>query len=353
MSRLILPILMFASIPALSFDINISATTPLENEKYKDSKLSNATHENLTLEAIHNLKTETLNGRNKNDLLEQIIAGVRWNDDPQRQLKNHKLDSLASFLDSCSSKVNSKIDVNWDMFYRSHCGDMQFLHSMASNKNETADITKKRMMLWAEFAYQIAVGRMPDSYPKRDDMPHEFYFKSLDYILPEDSAARLTDLMIKPNGGRKLWNARLMFSLECDRDLTFFNFNSWTSVSCEQIYLDKEEVMNMALGSLLHMIEDSYSNSHTKRQNNAITQFGFYTMQSSSKHGNADEQYSKENHGNNLNQALINVINFVLNERDFGEKNQWPKLQSILNKVFVLHPKNYKGEPNHLGYAKN
>ncbi len=61
--------------------------------------------------------------------------GVRWNDDPLRLLNDGRtyVYSGAYFTHGqrVSVKDPTKIGITWNTHYRSHYGDMQFLHAMA------------------------------------------------------------------------------------------------------------------------------------------------------------------------------------------------------------------------------
>jgi len=49
------------------------------------------------------------------------------------------------------------------VIYRSHFGDMQFLHSMAFSEKEHAGETKRKIMAWARLMYRVALGEITRS----------------------------------------------------------------------------------------------------------------------------------------------------------------------------------------------
>ena len=65
--------------------------------------------------------------------------------------------------------------------YRSHFGDLQFLHSMASRDGEMASETRQRILMWAEFTWSVAVGTQDSKGLLKDvkiDRFSEFFPKS-------------------------------------------------------------------------------------------------------------------------------------------------------------------------------
>jgi hypothetical protein len=110
-----------------------------------------------------------------------------------------------------------------NLLRRSHYGDMQFLHAMAS-PGETLTRTRERMLLWAEFTYRVATG--------------EF-----------GTDALIGSLSLPINGDilRGL-GARTVHQI----------FETRASATPDMI-------RTIALGALLHMVQDSYSPAHTAR----------------------------------------------------------------------------------------
>lgn len=44
------------------------------------------------------------------------------------------------------------------LLYRSHYGNLQFMHSMASFDGEPAGSTRRHMQMWAKYLWGIAIG---------------------------------------------------------------------------------------------------------------------------------------------------------------------------------------------------
>jgi hypothetical protein len=194
-----------------------------------------------------------------------LIWGIRWNDDPNNQTAGERtLDWLFWLTDASLSK---QIKITDPLVHRSHFGDLQFLHAMAIN-GEDPKVTKKNILDWMHFTYDVAIGKI-----------------NLDVNL--ESLSNDYAFVKKFTGTSKIyWTPRKLF-------LNFFDYKdkkppaSWNSVN----------VPRLALGALLHTIQDSYSASHVQRSHQVntgkqssreILSFLDYRAQKSSCHGVED-----------------------------------------------------------------
>lgn len=202
-----------------------------------------------------------------------LRTGVRWNDDPLRLLAHGRTYSLSGayfFHGNRISKRNSEsVGIAYNTMYRSHFGDLQFLHAIARREAETARETVRQMLLWGEFAYKVSTGVIPGSTSLAD--------------VPIQGIPQLFS--------GKAWSVEFLFAMRCTstRDCKFFES-------------DKPRVPNFALGSLLHLVQDSYADGHTLRQFELkadtegaqvcfgpIERFHVYSLQDPRKHRKADE----------------------------------------------------------------
>jgi len=217
-------------------------------------------HETLTLKALIDggvARTET---RRKDDSIAQYIRGVFWNDDPCAQLftENHvnPLDPSLGVVWYLEFRQAAKVESqragfsdlkSCPLLGRSHFGDLQFLHGMAERNDVKATDTLQRMIAWASVSYRIAIGEL-----------------SVDAPLEEDPTAKSLGLLIGD------WNAKRLLRANME-----------------------EEARSRALGSLLHMIQDSYARGHVSRIPNgadagSIRQFLSYIDQDEKKHAHDD-----------------------------------------------------------------
>jgi len=113
------------------------------------------------------------------------------------------------------------------LIYRVHYGDMQFLHSMASWDGETAAVTQAHILSWIEFTYKLHDGEIDDL-----DAP---IVKQIPALAP----------IFERNG----FSARSLMTPQALKASSDNDAN----------------LRAMALGSLLHTLEDSFSASHAMR----------------------------------------------------------------------------------------
>lgn len=216
-----------------------------------------------------------------------FLYGVRWPDDPPFALNRKSpprisgcdpkvtLRSTAQpkcwkglFSDADSvAKQRIAIEPNKPAFgpgdyllYRSHFGDLQFFHSMAAYDNETAGETLQRMKMWAKFLWGISIKETPtDRFIRTLDIDQ------LAHYFPGDMTA--------------------------------------TNLFATGIVEVRKELDKVALGVLLHMLQDSFSQAHAGRnaetgascesiprfsQPGTISQFYSYAGQSGSLHDHED-----------------------------------------------------------------
>lgn len=263
--------------------------------------------------------------------LEPIYAGVQWNDNPPFVLSKSGFkyasgkEAPARCLDDTirlprlpdcwasairdAEKVAEKqrIDASHPILYRSHYGDLQFLHGMAISGEKAAD-TQRRMMIWAEFAYKVARGEIPSTM-------------ALDKV-PVAGFAELISI-----------RDRTVESLFTLGDPAFRT----------------EPLINwFAFGTLLHMVQDTFSDAHAERgeeggvcdgtsgmrQPGKLKRFHSYALQDADKHKRADTRKAFHNHdlkvGNNAIQVTRNLLDL------YRKKSDWPAVQDYLSCVFRL-----------------
>lgn len=162
-----------------------------------------------------------------------LIRGVWWNDDPNQMLWGVEYPMWLIYMRDARTIATkhrnwwgrrTTINATYKMQYRSHYGDLQFLHAMANADQETAEDVRERMLLWAGFAYKVAIGQI--SIEARlgdlDDELARRYFKH------------------QPG-----WTVNYLFG--------------------PKYRLNAETMPEVALGSILHMIQDSFSEAHARR----------------------------------------------------------------------------------------
>lgn len=172
-----------------------------------------------------------------------VHAGVRWNDDPPFRLTNTSITECKTsqtirvitqpvcwaklFKDAEKNSVTEIYDathVSSNLMYRSHFGDLQFLHAMASKDGESAGETQKRILMWIEFTWRVSLGEYPNGTLLKDIKIEGFnqFF------------------------GNVGWNIQDLFTLGDP--------------------LLRKDIGKVAFGSLLHVVQDSFAKGHASRR---------------------------------------------------------------------------------------
>ena len=261
-------------------------------------------------------------------LPDAVVAGVRWNDNPPTI-------RAGAFFGACGGPSMQLVDgvgcwistMRFDRVVletlirreksvvpmRSHFGDMQFLHAMAARSGESAAETRENVLRWSEFAYRVARGEID---------PRSTIF-----------GLRTSPALDRDTGA---WVATLFRGLSAKK---------WT---VQDMFLaDAESVRLKALGSLLHLVQDSYSAAHVKRAStrvqpngclsydagDAIVQFQTYGGQDAEKHGLCDDApdwLERPRPGSPLD-VMAELV------RAYHENKEWAVVKAILEeRVFRL-----------------
>lgn len=270
------------------------------------------------------------------------MKGVYWNDSPERGLcfwcswvdANVRAGKWAIRFKAAQKAAQSGTVFTHgsDVFERSHYGDLVFIHGMATKDGISAVETHKRMMIWAEFAYKVATGKIRALTKIKDvKIPgFDVVFNASDQDI---FANDILHLFKDPNDGKMLIDAK-----------------------------------RIALGSLMHMIQDSYSPAHIERENDdtkegrfcrtTITRFLAYPNQIVSKHSAADKWPANLPHGIlNGSSRVCDPITAGAAIMKFHARNNfngadWPEVKDFLEKrVFPLSPNAQPSAPG-TEYAK-
>jgi hypothetical protein len=264
-----------------------------------------------------------------------VVAGVRWNDDPPFQLQpgegqhtHCKTDETIRFttqprcwyeLFTAAKKSAEQGDVpsaasHAPLLARSHFGDLQFFHSMASQDGELAGETQRRVMVWMEFTWRVANG---------------------EYGLD----AKLADVKI------------VGFD-------TFFGKSGWTVqdlfTAGNPILRGKGRVNDVAFGSLLHTVEDSFAEGHVQRESSSpgvcssapqfaapprVVEFHSYAHQDEKKHKERDTRDAfMEELTRPVNEVMVGKVLKDSYERGDG----WEKVRPYIECVFSVVDPNSK-----------
>lgn len=255
-----------------------------------------------------------------------VLAGVRWNDDPpfnesNSQYSSCKNDQTIRFISQplCWGDYFLGAEKNPEIYdqdhhqsnimLRSHFGDLQFLHAMSSNQNETYVETFNKMLMWAEFTWKISIG---DKEYRQDKL--------------------LKD--IKING--------------------FSNHFGKMGMNIQDLFAQgnpplRKQISEVAFGSLLHMTEDSVAKGHSLRNGSINKMVANCPSGTAGKLGTIGKYYlyinqDKDNHDSyDIRRAFINHMTEDPNIVDIGreiyefysDKKSWEAVRPYFECVFA------------------
>jgi hypothetical protein len=257
-----------------------------------------------------------------------VLAGVRWNDDPPFRMSRSQANGtkckvsetirfetqpscwVTLFMDANKGAASGKQYGPGDaMLYRTHFGDLQFLHAMASRDGEPASETKQRIMGWFEFTSRTALGEYKLDTRLRDI---------------DNPAVQLAF-------GRSEWRLLDLFTQGASGGL-------------------RRRIDDVAFGSLLHTVQDSYAGGHAAREESsgahqcaargvnvtapgAILEFHAYNHQDHAAHAEADSRAAFVRRAQEPGD-VVEVGRALVNARD--KKLSWPEVQPLFDCVMTL-----------------
>lgn len=259
-----------------------------------------------------------------------VLYGVRWPDDPPFALDRNSPPNISGcnpsvtmrstaqpkcwlglFTDAgTKAKTTLKAKPGYPAFgpghyllYRSHYGDLQFFHSMANFDGERAGDTQARMRMWAQLLWGVAIKEVPTDQYIRD-----LEFEKISPYFPGDMT--LTNLF---------------------------------ATGIVEVRKDLDKV---ALGVLLHMLQDSFSQAHTDRlpetgarcsafsrffKPGKISQFYSYARQTGSLHDHEDTFDSLGIQTLQTTPTVVDVSRDVITL--WNEKAPWEEASKLIDCV--------------------
>jgi hypothetical protein len=279
-------ILILTSAPTSAYKINPLADRNVRGERPHKARLSYTVHEDITHAAIscadgHGLAVPIglvpLCPQGSNQVSRRptsgpgnvgnaIIVGIWWNDDPYGYL--YRKDVWNGLLAWLAAKrtagrvrrlgLAQRGEGMSRMLYRSHFDDFQFLHGMAARDADSPRRTQQQIIDWIAFTYRVSTGEIDEGAPL-----HKISSPLRELVPPADPR----------------WTVSYLFKRSRMNGLA---------------------TQGLALGSLLHVVQDSFSASHTDRAfdasercpNGRVTQFYAYQGQQARAHGAEDSRKS-------------------------------------------------------------
>jgi hypothetical protein len=277
-------------------------------------------HETIVQESLK--KAGLLNAEGKYTSKEawEYVRGVMWNDDPSGQLFDQDKKRTDNYSSGSSwlwdferfkwrAISGEKFGSCAPLLARSHFGDLQALHGMASEDGEAPEVTKSKIMMWCEFAYKTATGEIAES-------------------------DKLSSVSVAGFSGA-------FGAVKGLGDQTVRQFFGIREVG---------DTAKRAAGSLLHTIEDSYAGGHAEREDRGggrrgrIKSFHSYVHQDENKHEESDKFHGGKTVAEklkNLPGAVDAMEQGTVILRYITQKMPWSEMKMYLEEnVFgtVEHP---------------
>ena len=176
----------------------------------------------------------SLDARTVDKSLHQFLRGVFWPDDPEGLFFNDRKDASRFSLGLKWQTAYMRNPSNpKNITARSHFGDLQYVHAMSPGTSLSREAVQREVLKWAEFLVDVSTGRTEPSRPLSaiPSVAGRFPMRSTvkDLFLADPSAPDI-------------------------------------------------HIRQRAAGTLLHLVQDSYSSGHTERSDNgAIVSFHCYS----------------------------------------------------------------------------
>jgi hypothetical protein len=207
-------------------------------------------HENLTLAGLRasgfSVPAGTRMGSDTG--INEFLRGLLWNDDPALLFFHDDKDKNWRFTDGRAwrrafnaAEKSSSNDLT-NLTGRTHFYDLSYLHAMATAKDESPYDTLAKIMMWAEVTYRLATADGLNGAEKLSDVA---ITAQITDPTGTPHTARLSQFFTAATRPKGSDTVRFLLA----RDTRF------TGV----------DLGRRAIGSLLHLIQDSYARGHVRR----------------------------------------------------------------------------------------
>lgn len=202
--------------------------------------------------------------------VDDLEKAVKWPDDPTYEAFGTGVAKFgAKMLRGCEEFLNDRkgLDNTSGLLCNTHFGSYQFWHAQASELNEPSSETRQKILDWAKFNYEVAIGKIkPDddycSYFLENESSISIHMKPENYPFCEERLywGWLPKWIAKPYPA---WDIATLYGVSCENPFT-------SAFACEEELINnpiKREANTVvsATGALLHLIQDSFSQSHNER----------------------------------------------------------------------------------------
>jgi len=189
---------------------------------------------------------------------------ARWPDDPNRKLDGvlSAINFGARLSNRCRAALRRGLAIDKaGLMCSSHFGRLQFFHAQSWQEDGGREETLAKMLAWARLSFRVATDP--------EFGAGESYCETIERLDAEMAGlARMLTLedksLCKQSGKRKPWTIRTLYSLRC---LNFLSVDKCRDLTVRPTSKTGENIAAVtAAGALLHMVQDSYSQSHAFRK---------------------------------------------------------------------------------------
>ena len=278
-----------------------------------------------------------------------IQYGVRWNDLPPFRLNTEQAKCKYLGINSCKPETvrfstqpacwyclfadsqkkakEAKISLcekgpkvmRGNLMTRSHFGDLQFLHAMATEPGEAPELTQQKILGWLEFAWRVSIGEYTvNTYIKDIPIP-----------------------ALKPHFGCSGWRVADMYIL--GRQIGGKPGENLTP-----------HIKDIAFGSILHTVQDSFAGGHTQRDSTAelnqcqglesfkvprIKEFHSYAAQDGTKHDEHDSRDAMvKGSSKDFWPYAVEASRQLVKLRSDNNRLPWSEVKNLMQCLFQLAP---------------
>jgi hypothetical protein len=200
---------------------------------------------------------------------------------------------------------------------RSHYGDLQFLHAMAPRRDGQAQSqkdTRKALYTWTRAAYEVATGVIGESSKLADT--------SLGSVLPGYACSGRYSYTTKSCTVQDLFDLSFFWRAEQD---------SICDARQRELGLTAKQCVtrDLAIGALLHTVQDSFSSSHVERGGDMVPkQFMSYPN-----HRHCEGDLAVEKNRPNIDAALkasVRILDL------YSRQESWAKVEPYIATIFGI-----------------
>lgn len=299
----------------ISFKYNSNECKDTKNYILKNK--NQPVHEVITREAYHAVYKQRIFEKNWEH---PLLFGVEWNDDPESLARKlvftdgyipHPIKAYEKVVDKFSRMLSEQYPPN-SLTVRSHYYDLQFLHAMrSSDTNGNVDAsanTVNKIMDWIAHVYEISIN--PPIHKTYLNNYQSGYFCKFNFK-----------------------------DISCDqtRVVTIFDQDfKWRDNDDNEV---QKNTSWLAIGSILHIVQDSYSKSHSKRneKGEVVCYYSYHKEDANNKEHHCQSDGAFTDNKDSFLSSYHDAVNASIAVLTlYKEKKSWTEAEHVFRKIFQV-----------------